>query len=192
MDGKIERDNSMRLHLGCGKRNFGKDWVHIDCADYPHIVSYDVKNLPFKDDSCELVYASHVMEYFDREEAILVLNEWRRVLKPNGKIRLAVPDFRAMATLYISGKFNLQSFLGPLYGKMVPVSCGAIYHKTVYDFESLRLLMNEVGFRDVERYDWRETEHAHIDDHSQAYLPHMDKDKGTLISLNVEAGAGKS
>ena len=44
----------------------------------------------------------------------------------------------------------------------------------------------EVGFKNVERYDWRETEHAEFDDHSQAYLPHMDKENGTLISLNVE------
>ena len=43
-----------------------------------------------------------------------------------------------------------------------------------------------VGFKDIKRYDWRETEHAEFDDHSQAYLPHMDKENGTLISLNVE------
>ena len=36
-------------------------------------------------------------------------------------------------------------------------------------------------------YDWRKTEHAQFDDHSQAYLPHMDKKNGELISLNVES-----
>jgi hypothetical protein len=25
-----------------------------------------------------------------------------------------------------------------------------------------------------------------FDDHSQAYIPHMDKENGTLISLNIE------
>ena len=29
--------------------------------------------------------------------------------------------------------------------------------------------------------------HSDIDDYSQAYIPHMDKDNGTLMSLNVEA-----
>ena len=33
---------------------------------------------------------------------------------------------------------------------------------------------------------WRETEHSQFDDHSQAYVPHMDKENGVLISLNVE------
>ena len=23
-----------KLHIGCGKRDFGKDWIHIDMADF--------------------------------------------------------------------------------------------------------------------------------------------------------------
>jgi hypothetical protein len=61
-----------------------------------------------------------------------------------------------------------------------------IYHKTIYDFISLRDLLEKIGYMDVQKYDWRTTEHSNYDDHSQAYLPHMDKEKGTLISLNVE------
>jgi hypothetical protein len=44
-----------------------------------------------------------------------------------------------------------------------------------------------VGFKEVYLWDWRETEHSHIDDFSQAYLPHMDKENGVLMSLNIEA-----
>jgi len=44
-----------------------------------------------------------------------------------------------------------------------------------------------VGFRHIRRYDWRATDHAWLDDFSQAYLPHLDKERGTLVSLNVEA-----
>ena len=61
-----------------------------------------------------------------------------------------------------------------------------IYHKTVYDEYSLKRLLFENGFRNIDLYDWKDTDHSHIDDHSQAYLPHMDKENGTLISLNVE------
>ena len=58
--------------------------------------------------------------------------------------------------------------------------------KTTYDFDSLENILISCGFRDCRIYDWRETEHSHFDDHSQAYIPHMDKDNGVLISLNVE------
>jgi len=62
-----------------------------------------------------------------------------------------------------------------------------IYHRTVYDFESLRSVLESVGFKNVRRYDWRQTIHKDYDDYSQAYIPHMDKENGLLISLNVEA-----
>jgi hypothetical protein len=39
----------------------------------------------------------------------------------------------------------------------------------------------------VSKYDWRDTEHSELDDFSQSYLPHMDKDNGKLMSLNIEA-----
>jgi len=44
-----------------------------------------------------------------------------------------------------------------------------------------------IGFKDIKRYDWRKTEHFYVDDYSQTYYPHMDKEDGKLMSLNVEA-----
>jgi len=175
----------VKLHLGCGKRDFGPDWISIDGATYPHIQSHDITKLNFEDNSVDLIYSSHVLEYFDRVEVLGVLNEWKRVLKSNGILRLAVPDFESMVKLYLNNGYQLESFLGPLYGKM-PMDDMTIYHKTTYDFNSLKNVLELVGFGSVNRYDWRDTEHSEIDDHSQAYIPHMDKDNGTLISLNIE------
>ena len=62
-----------------------------------------------------------------------------------------------------------------------------IYHKTTYDFTELKSILNECNFLNVDYYDWKNTEHSNFDDHSQAYIPHMDKENGTLISLNIEA-----
>ena len=52
---------------------------------------------------------------------------------------------------------------------------------------SLSADLKEVGFSETRLWDWRTTEHAHMDDYSQAYIPHMDKENGTLVSLNIEA-----
>src|SRR3989344_2791232 len=65
-------------------------------------------------------------------------------------------------------------------------SAGLIYHKTAYDFNSLKKMLQTAGFKNIHRYDWQKTIHKDYDDHSQAYVPHMDK-KGILVSLNVEA-----
>lgn len=175
----------IKLHLGCGKRNFGPDWLNIDGGDYKHLYSNDVTQLPIGNDEVDYIYASHLIEYFDREEVISLLAEWRRVLKEGGILRVAVPDFEAMVNLYVKEKFDLSNFLGPLYGKM-KMDSQTIYHKTVYDLESLKVLLLTSGFSRVKRYDWRYTEHRDFDDHSQAYLPKMNKEHGTLISLNVQ------
>jgi len=175
----------IKINMGCGWRDFGKDWIHIDGGDYPHLDSTDILNLPHENNSVDLIYASHVIEYFDREEVKDVLKEWIRVLKIGGILRLAVPDFKSMASLYVECDYPLEKFLGPLYGKM-SMDDETIYHKTVYDFESLTSLLDDLGMKDVVEYDWKETEHSEFDDHSQAYIPHMDKENGTLISLNME------
>ncbi len=62
-----------------------------------------------------------------------------------------------------------------------------LYHRTVYNFDDLKALLEACGFGRVRRYDWRQTLPKDYGDFSQAYVPHMDKEKGLLISLNVEA-----
>jgi len=98
---------------------------------------------------------------------------------------LAVPNFEVYAKLYSNGEYPLDNFLGVLYGKM-SMGDKTIYHKTVYDFKSLKRLLEDIGMKEVKKYHWEETEHSDFDDHSQAYLPHMDKENGTSMSLNVE------
>ena len=188
----------VKLNLGCGKRDFGSDWIHIDGADYPHIDSQNIESLDYRDKSVDLIYTSHLIEYFDRAEIVQILKEWKRVLRIDGMLRIAVPDFYQMAKLYLVDSYDLEKFLGPLYGKMQiekktidsdyesKIESQTIYHRTVYDFNNLKELLEEVGFRNVSKYNWRETEHSEFDDQSQAYIPHMDKENGTLISLNVE------
>ena len=180
----------MKLHLGCGKR-FIPGFVHIDIGDFPHIdhrASIDA--LPMiGDGQADLIYCSHAFEYFDRQRALEVLREWRRVLKTDGILRLAVPDFEALVRVYQQSR-DLSQILGPLFGRItVQTERGAevLYHRTTYDYKSLEALCIAAGFRSVARYDWRVTIHRDFDDFSQAYVPHMDKDNGILISLNIEA-----
>jgi len=89
----------LKLHLGCGKRNW-PGWTNIDGGDFEHLHSRDVINLDYPDNSVDIIYASHLIAYFDRDEIIPILMGWWRKLKPGGILRLATPDFGAMAMLY--------------------------------------------------------------------------------------------
>jgi len=173
----------MKLHLGCGKR-YIPGFVHIDAIEYPHIEHVtSIDNLSIiAENSVELIYNCHVLEHFKRREVGRVLREWRRILRPGGALRVSVPDFAKLVEVY-SRFQNIEQVIGPIFGRQ-----NYLYniHYNAFDFQSLKAALEEAGFEDVRRYDWRETEHAHIDDYSQAYIPHMDKENGILISLNVE------
>jgi len=174
-----------KINMGCGWRNFGEGWVHIDAGDYEHLDYNNISKLEFTENSVDLIYASHLIAYFNREQVVPLLKEWIRVLKVGGTLRIATPDFGKMTLLYQNSGADLGLFLGPLFGKM-NMGEDTIYHKTVYDFTSLKTLLEDVGLSDVDLYRWQDTEHHMYDDHSQAYIPHMDKENGTLISLNVQ------
>lgn len=170
------------LALGCGWRNYGEKWVHIDGGDYEHLDSKNITNLPYEDETVDIIYASHVLEYFDREEAIEVLKEWHSVLKPGGKIILSVPDYRKMAELYLHDDIPLHRFLGPLYGKM-PMGKETIYHKTIYDYSSLGELLRVIGFKNLGLWDADGLKMFgdDYDDHSKAKVHEKS------ISLNMVA-----
>ena len=103
-------------------------------------------------------------------------------VKAGGVLRISVPDFAKLSEVYQRyGKLDMV--IGALFGRG-----DYLYniHYNVFDFDSLSEALKKAGFNNMQRYDWRKTEHAEMDDYSQAYIPHMDKENGTLISLNVE------
>jgi len=174
----------VKLHLGCGNR-FIPTFIHIDKNEYPHIdFRCDIAELNmFNDNSVDLIYACHVLEHLKRYEIGKVLKEWYRVLKKDGILRISVPNFESIVEVYNKYK-DMNLIMGLLYGGQdMPYN----YHHVAFDFKYLKSLLIEAGFKEVQLYDWRDTDHKDYDDFSQAYIPHMDKQKGVLMSLNVEA-----
>jgi predicted SAM-dependent methyltransferase len=174
----------IRLHLGCGEK-YIPGFVHVDVLPYDHVDHIaQVDSLDFIDDqSVDLIYASHLLEHFGRHEYLGVLGEWFRVLRGGGVLRLGVPDFRAIAEEYLTSS-RLDDVIGLCVGGQRDEWD---FHKMIFDEHTLERDLRAVGFTSVRPWDWRETKHRDIDDYTQAYLPHMDKAAGRLMSLNVEA-----
>jgi predicted SAM-dependent methyltransferase len=176
----------LKLHLGCGSK-YIPGFIHVDVIEGDHIRHQgSVCELPYPDESVDLIYTSHVLEHFRRSEIRNVLHEWYRVLAPGGILRLAVPNFAACAKIYYEE--GLKDGLTGLIGLI----CGGQrneydFHKMIFDEPFLTGELLATGFREVRRWDWRLTEHTDIDDYSQAYIPHLEKECGTLMSLNLES-----
>lgn len=174
----------IKLHLGCGEK-YINGFINIDVRPLNTVdLVEDIKTLnSFSKNSVDLIYASHVLEHFGRLEYMSILKNWYDVLKPSGVLRLCVPDFEKVVEHYNEYK-NIEILRGFLYGGQ---NYEQNYHYCAWDFKSLEKDLKLIGFNNIKKYDWRDTEHSHIDDFSQSYLPHMDKSKGKLMSLNIEA-----
>lgn len=172
-----------KLHLGCGEKKI-KGYINIDIRESvnPDIIDDIGKLNNIENESIDLIYACHVLEHFNRFQYKEVLKRWFEVLKPSGVVKLSVPDIEAVINQYSDNKIPLNKLIGFLYGgQTYPEN----FHYIGFDFDMLKSDLEEIGFTDIKLWDHRESDHHHIDDYSQAYLPHMDKENGVLMSLNI-------
>lgn len=90
------------VNLGCGNRHH-KDWINLDFhSNSKHVQTFNLNEpLPFKDNSIDVVYHSHVLEHFNKCKAKEFSKECYRVLKPGGIIRVVVPDLEDIVINYL-------------------------------------------------------------------------------------------
>ena len=76
----------MRANLGCGNQ-ICPGWINIDITRTgPNVVAHDLSTgIPLPNESCEVVYHSHVLEHLKRPDAQFFMGECFRVLKPGGR-----------------------------------------------------------------------------------------------------------
>jgi predicted SAM-dependent methyltransferase len=174
----------MKLHLGCGDKHI-EGYINIDIRYLPGVDEVDnvARLRKYKPNSISVIYASHVLEHFNRWEYMNVLERWYEILEPNGILRLGVPDFEEIVNYYQKTK-DLRAISGMLYGGQDYIENN---HFWIWDFNTLKKELMCVGFKNVGKYNWQNTEHSYIDDYTQSYLPYLDKENGTLFSLNIEA-----
>ena len=170
----------LRLHIG-GTRPH-PDWKIVDVEPRPEVdyVMNAADLSAFADESVDVIYSSHVLEHFHHtlnNELLRVLIEWRRVLKPGGKLLISVPDLRVLCWLY--GNPNLlpeerMHLMRIMFGGQTDEYD---VHKAGLDFEILGMYVEQAGFSDYEQV----SEFNLFPDCSRIRI--LD----TLISLNVIA-----
>ncbi len=91
------------LNLGCGS-TFHSDWRNLDIAPHSNEVEkWDSKNgIPSKNQSVDFIYHSHMLEHLSESDARKLIKECYRVLKPQGVIRIAVPDLEAICREFLN------------------------------------------------------------------------------------------
>ena len=116
------------------------------------------KHIPERDNSVNVIYSSHMLEHLDREETDVFLSESRRVLVPDGIIRIVVPDFEKLIENYQKNK-NPQKFIDDsclsgekpkaLLKKIQYLIQGHGWHFCMYNKTSIIALFKRHGFQNI-------------------------------------------
>jgi len=173
----------MKLHIGCGSVAI-PGYTNVDIRYLPNVDVVDNAEFlrKFEKEKVTEIYACHVLEHFSRWRIDSVLKRWYDILEPNGELFISVPNFRAIVDYYQKTK-DVKPLIGLLYG-------GQDYkennHHICWDYASMQIDLNKAGFRVGGLYDWKRY-FSDFDDYSKCYLPHMDREHGMLMSLNVWA-----
>lgn len=142
-----------------------KGFINIDLRYHGQLRLDLRKPLPFKSNSIDYIYNEHFFEhlnYIDKT-AIRCLQDYLRVLKKGGKLRLVIPDMELLFKAYVNKDYqyfkttNIEDYIpqSKKYSSIIDFVNWGVYqrgqHKYCYDFEKISLLLKSVGFKNIFR-----------------------------------------
>ncbi len=133
MSENSDNGSLIRLNIGAG------DIALPGFTSIDKKLGHEAGNLrEYADGTVDEIYASHVLEHFPAAFVSGVVKEWCRVLKPGGRLRIGVPDFRKVAESYIDGK-NLPH-AGYIMGGQTDKDD---FHFAMFDAETLKDVLEQ-------------------------------------------------
>lgn len=154
-----------KIHYACGKVIID-GWLNVDNFDpfsYPDgridggiakkIYKMDLKQKhPFKDNHFIFGFAEDFLEHLDQAESLIFLSECFRTFKMDGVLRLSFPELGNV----LKRHFTIPSYKGAEKGRIEAYQTWN--HKHFYSFENLKLVSRHIGFREIKRVRFGESE----------------------------------
>jgi protein O-GlcNAc transferase len=161
------------LHVGPGHRDNGvqvpavfqgSEWREVrldaDPGNEPDIVGSMLDMGMVATASIDAVYSAHNIEHVHTHEVAQVLQEFLRVLKPDGYLLVTCPDLQSVCQLVVEDKLEevaYQSPAGPItpldimFGHGAAIAAGHPFmaHKTGFTLTSLTRILQQAGFQAI-------------------------------------------
>lgn len=81
----------IKLDIGSGGPSSDASFLSVDAYTDANINAF-MWDLPFEDNSVDVIWSSNALEHISKFQVVPTLREWCRVLKPEGRLQLIVPD----------------------------------------------------------------------------------------------------
>jgi predicted SAM-dependent methyltransferase len=144
----MQNDKLIKLYIGCGTQ-IKEGYYNIDQYVYASgVIQMDIFNLSFESDSVDEIFTEHMLEHIGKYEVPLALKEWARVLKPDGKLVMNLPNIEWCMQQWLAKPederwgwqldtiFGLQTHPGE-------------FHKTGFTAPRLQQLLKVAGFQNI-------------------------------------------
>lgn len=135
-----------KLNIGSGIHP-KEGYTNVDLY-YKADTQADGRSLEYTDNSVDEIYSSHFLEHLSMADVAPTLREWARVLKPNSRLQLEVPDLEWCLVEWLRDNnaerrgFSLQRIFGNQ-------STEGEFHKTGFTHDSLNELLSYSGFTSI-------------------------------------------
>lgn len=195
----LREHDVVKLQLGSGIHVL-EDWLNIDksvSGCKAGAVYMDVgKRFLLPDDSVNYVYSEHLFEHLTLKQARNMLKECYRVMKTGAVMRLATPNIKFLADLYMhpEKEINRQYIEWAAKNNNLPISAVHVVnhfhtawgHQIIYDFDTLAALLREHGFEDVNQCEMSKSEYE-VFDNVEGHFYTMPYDFCCLETMILEA-----
>ena len=197
-DLKLNNTNTNFINLGCGN-SYVNNFINVDFFGNK-MIDYGMDlRFPFKIESNSIdgIFSEHTFEHLSHQEVDNALGECYRILKPEAKIRIIVPDLSILIERYCSNddewfqkwqdlvlKDPSRHYMKKYFTKMFAINFTASYyhHKSCWDFESLKKVLTSNGFVNIEKCNYNlGTPELLID---------SDSEDRKLVSIYIEGKKG--
>lgn len=167
----------IKLNLGASPIWKKEGWHTLDhklAESTETAIAGDASNIKLPDESCDIVFCSHVFEHIPHTRLPIVIAEINRVLKPNGILRILTPDLEAIARAYVNkdedffhqvlkdedesirtdlglGGAFVNFIVSPgqdtvLLDRNLKEFIGGYAHLYCYDYQMLGTMLNKLGY----------------------------------------------
>jgi predicted SAM-dependent methyltransferase len=186
----VKKHRIRKLQIGTGP-NLLEGWLNTDMhPENKGVVFLDARKIfPIGDGVFDYVFSEHQIEHLSFGQGIFMLREINRILKPNGRIRIATPNLQTLIRLYSARrKSRLQKkYIDWLFDSSLILpemtgydrsACFVINnafrnwgHQFLYDPGTMRKVMTKAGFVSIRSYLPGESDDAvfrNVESHARA------------------------
>jgi predicted SAM-dependent methyltransferase len=166
---RLRQARGLLLDIGGGTTHL-PGWVTLDIEPDADSVPFDAsKRWPLQDESARAVRAEHMIEHLDWQEATTCIREMYRVLEPGGICRICTPDLEGIARAYLDRDPRVlqvhrgHGYDAPTWSHLPNNYLRLWGHRYMFDFDALRMLLEDAGFAEVERTAFNRSRHELFD-----------------------------